>query len=84
MCIRDRYNTAFWQLIQKCNMTPKEAENRLCGTLSAEKQEILFKDCGINYNNEPEMFKKGSLITRKGEILHVDVIKNIDELFMGF
>lgn len=82
--INNLYNTAFWQLIQKCGMTPQESENRLSGTVSSEKQEILFKDCGINYNNEPEMFKKGSLVTNKGAILHIDVIKQIDELFEGF
>ncbi|CCD24704.1 tRNA guanylyltransferase NDAI_0D03900 [Naumovozyma dairenensis CBS 421] len=82
--INNLYNTAFWKLIQVCGMNPREAENRLSGTYSSGKQEILFKDCGINYNNEPEMYKKGSLITRKGEILHIDVIKMIDDLFVGF
>lgn len=82
--INNLYNTVFWQLVQVCGMTTREAENRLSGTVSSEKQEILFKDCKINYNNEPEMFKKGSLITRKGEILHIDVIKSLDKLFEGF
>lgn len=82
--INNLYNTAFWQLIQECGMTPQESEKRLSGTLSSEKQEILFKDCGINYNNEPEIFKKGSLINNKGEILHIDVIKSLDTLFEGF
>ncbi|GAV51954.1 hypothetical protein ZYGR_0AF04260 [Zygosaccharomyces rouxii] len=82
--INNLYNTVFWQLVQKCGLTTREAENKLSGTVSSEKQEILFSECGINYNNEPEMFKKGSLITRKGEILHIDVIKKIDELFAGY
>lgn len=82
--INNLYNTVFWQLIQVCGMTAQESESRLSGTLSNEKQEILFKDCSINYNDEPEMYKKGSLITRKGDILHVDVIKQIDSLFEGF
>lgn len=82
--INNLYNTVFWQLIIKCRLTPREAEQKLCGTLSSDKQEILFSECGINYNNEPEMFKKGSLITRKGDILHIDVVKEIDELFDGF
>ncbi|CCF58972.1 hypothetical protein KAFR_0F03760 [Kazachstania africana CBS 2517] len=82
--INNLYNTTFWKLIQNCGMTPQESENRLSGTLSSDKQEILFKDCGINYNNEPEMFKKGSLITNKGEILHIDVIKSLDKIFEGF
>ncbi|CCE63580.1 hypothetical protein TPHA_0F00940 [Tetrapisispora phaffii CBS 4417] len=82
--INNLYNTAFWQLIQVCGLTAQESENKLAGTVSSEKQEILFTDCSINYNNEPDMFKKGSLITRKGEILHIDVIKQIDTLFEGF
>lgn len=82
--INNLYNTVFWQLVQKCGLTTREAENKLSGTVSSEKQEILFSECGINYNNEPEMFKKGSLVTRKGDILHIDVIKKIDELFDGY
>lgn len=34
------------------------------GTLAADKNEILFSRFKINYNNEPEMFKKGSIIFR--------------------
>jgi tRNA(His) guanylyltransferase len=34
------------------------------GTVSSEKNEILFSQFGINYNNEPEMFKKGSVVFR--------------------
>lgn len=65
-------------------MSNREAQEKLSGTLSKVKNEILFKECGINYNDEPEIFKKGSLINKKGEILHVDVVKNINEIFQGF
>lgn len=82
--INNLYNTAFWQLQLVCGMSAREAEARLSGTLSSEKNEILFKDCGINYNNEPEMYKKGTLITRRGEVLHVNVIDTLDEIFQGF
>ncbi len=34
------------------------------GTLAADKNEILFSRFKINYNNEPELFKKGSVIHR--------------------
>ena len=34
------------------------------GTLAADKNEILFSRFQINYNNEPGMFKKGSVIYR--------------------
>lgn len=62
--INNLYNTSFWLLIQKCGMTAKESQEFLLGTVSSEKNEILFSKCGINYNNEPEMFKKGTIIVR--------------------
>lgn len=34
------------------------------GTISSDKNEILFSKFGINYNNEPEIYKKGSVIFR--------------------
>ncbi|GEQ70598.1 hypothetical protein JCM33374_g4276 [Metschnikowia sp. JCM 33374] len=35
--INNLYNTSFWGLIQKCNMTRQDAENELKGTLSKDK-----------------------------------------------
>lgn len=63
--INNLYNTTFWSLIQKCGMTTTESENYLKGTLSSDKNEILFSKCGINYNNEPEIFKKGTILLRE-------------------
>lgn len=34
-------------------------------TNSGQKNELLFKEFGINYNNEPEIAKKGSIIIKK-------------------
>lgn len=65
--INNLYNTSFWGLVQKCGMSGQEAEQALLGTLAADKNEILFSRCGINYNNEPEMFKKGLIIVREYE-----------------
>lgn len=42
--------------------TNQEAEERLKGTFSNDKNEILWREFGINYNTEPEMFKKGSIL----------------------
>lgn len=81
--INNLYNTTFWTLVLKGGLSTREAEQKLAGTLSADKNEILFKEFGINYNNEPEIFKKGSLIY-KDEILHIDVYKRIDEFFKGY
>ncbi len=62
--INNLYNTTFWTLIQRGDMSPQEAEKRLSGTVSAEKNELLFKDFGMNYNNEPDIYKKGSILYR--------------------
>ncbi|KAH9230002.1 hypothetical protein K456DRAFT_526000 [Colletotrichum gloeosporioides 23] len=39
------------------------------GTVSGDKNEILFSKFNINYNNEPEMYKKGSVIFRDYELV---------------
>ena len=62
--INNLYNTTFWTLVQQGGMGAREAEQRLSGTYSADKNEILFKEFGINYNNEPECFKKGTVLYR--------------------
>lgn len=38
---------------------------RLSGTLSGDKNEILFSQFGINYNDEPEIYRKGSVLVKK-------------------
>ncbi|CAG7557131.1 unnamed protein product [Fusarium equiseti] len=67
--INNLYNTSFWSLIQIKGLDNKEAEKRLAGTLAKDKNEILFSECSINYNNEPEMYKKGSVIFRDYELV---------------
>ncbi|CAG0920035.1 unnamed protein product [Notodromas monacha] len=62
--INNLYNTAFWSLVLKKGLSPSEAEERLRGTVSSDKNELLFSEFGINYNNEPELFKKGTVIVR--------------------
>ncbi|CAH1980631.1 unnamed protein product [Acanthoscelides obtectus] len=63
--INNLYNTTFWNLVLTGGLTPAEAEKRLCGTLSSDKNEILFSEFGINYNNELEVYKKGTILLRK-------------------
>ncbi|TRX94937.1 hypothetical protein FHL15_004022 [Xylaria flabelliformis] len=67
--INNLYNTTFWSLIQLGGYDAKEAEKFLAGTLSADKNEILFSKFKINYNNEPEIYKKGSIIFREYELV---------------
>lgn len=62
--INNLYNTAFWGLVQKCRHTRQEAEKLLSGTMSSEKHEIMFKKCNFNYNNECDLFKKGTLLAK--------------------
>lgn len=61
--INNLYNTTFWALVTG-GMTKAQAHDKLKGTFSKDKNEILFKDYGINYNNEPEVYKKGTLLVR--------------------
>ncbi|GMM34888.1 tRNA guanylyltransferase [Saccharomycopsis crataegensis] len=63
--INNLYNTTFWTLVIKGGLTPQDAENKLMGTFAKDKNEILFSEFGINYNNEPEIFKKGTVIVRE-------------------
>ncbi|VBB71593.1 Putative tRNA(His) guanylyltransferase [Podospora comata] len=67
--INNLYNTTFWALIQKGGMGNLEAEELLKGTYAADKNEILFSKFGINYNNEPEIYKKGSVVFRGYELV---------------
>ncbi|KAF0299632.1 putative tRNA(His) guanylyltransferase [Amphibalanus amphitrite] len=43
------------------------AEERLRHTLAADKNEILFSEFGINYNDEPALYRKGTVIVRSLE-----------------
>lgn len=63
--INNLYNTCFWNLVQRGGMTNVAAEKRLSGTFSADKNELLFAEFGINYNNEPAMFRKGTTLLKK-------------------
>ncbi|XP_058801412.1 probable tRNA(His) guanylyltransferase [Phymastichus coffea] len=63
--INNLYNTCFWNLVLKKNMKRQEAEEKLSGTLAAHKNELLFQEFKINYNNEPALFRKGTTLIRK-------------------
>ncbi|XP_051513620.1 probable tRNA(His) guanylyltransferase isoform X2 [Myxocyprinus asiaticus] len=60
--INNLYNTTFWTLVQKGGLTTTQAEDRLNGTQAADKNDILFSEFNINYNNEPLMHKKGTTL----------------------
>ncbi|KAL2824177.1 putative tRNAHis guanylyltransferase [Aspergillus cavernicola] len=69
--INNLYNTTFWTMVLQGGMSNTDAERELKGTVSADKNEILFKMFGINYNNEDEMLKKGSVVFRQYQLEEV-------------
>ncbi|KAK3984388.1 tRNA guanylyltransferase [Cladorrhinum sp. PSN332] len=70
--INNLYNTTFWALIQKGGIDALEAEKMLKGTLAADKNEILWSKFNVNYNNEPAIYKKGSVVFRDYELVQPD------------
>ncbi|KAF8715692.1 hypothetical protein HU200_026634 [Digitaria exilis] len=60
----NQYNTCFCMLV-KSGKSEKEAHEILKGTLSKDKNELLFQQFQMNYNNEPAIFRKGSCIYRQ-------------------
>ncbi|KAI5864820.1 tRNA guanylyltransferase [Durotheca rogersii] len=82
--INNLYNTTFWSLVKLGGIGASEAEKFLSGTLAADKNEILYSKFKINYNNEPEIFRKGSVVCRDYELVepgsHEVIAKAADEL----
>jgi tRNA(His) guanylyltransferase len=63
--VNNLYNTCFWNLVLVKGQSNADAEKTLRGTLSADKNEILFQEFGINYNNLPAIFRKGTILLKK-------------------
>ncbi|KAF9618438.1 hypothetical protein IFM89_001161 [Coptis chinensis] len=61
--INNQYNTCFWMLV-KSGKTKREAQSILKGTQTPDKNDLLYKQFGIDYNTLPAMFRKGSFIFR--------------------
>uniref|UniRef100_A0A0D9WJ23 tRNA(His) guanylyltransferase n=1 Tax=Leersia perrieri TaxID=77586 RepID=A0A0D9WJ23_9ORYZ len=68
----NQYNTCFWMLV-KSGKSENEAHQILKGTLSKDKNELLFQQFQLNYNNEPAMFRKGSCTYRQKVEEYVEV-----------
>ena len=62
--INCQYNTAFWALVQRGGLSRPDAQARLAGTKTAEKNELLFAEFGINYAALPPLHRRGSLLRR--------------------
>ncbi|XP_019739734.1 putative tRNA(His) guanylyltransferase isoform X2 [Hippocampus comes] len=78
--INNLYNTVFWTLVQKGELTTVQAEERLKGTLAADKNEILFSEFDLNYNNEAAIHRKGTtLIWEKHDETVTKQIKGVND-----
>uniref|UniRef100_A0A8C9HH93 tRNA(His) guanylyltransferase n=1 Tax=Piliocolobus tephrosceles TaxID=591936 RepID=A0A8C9HH93_9PRIM len=62
--INTQYNECFWNLVLKKNYTHEEAYKFLLTTQTKEKNELLFTEFNINYNNIPIIFRRGTIIIR--------------------
>ena len=62
--INCQYNTAFWALVQRGGLSRPAAQARLAGTKTADKNELLFSEFGINYAQLPPLHRRGSVLRR--------------------
>jgi len=58
------YNECFWALVQRGGCTPAQAHERLKGTLSDAKHELLHGTFGTNFAALPAAFKRGTTLMR--------------------
>lgn len=54
-----------WITDKDAFFSSKDATDRLSGTVSSDKHDIMFLKYKINYNNELEQFKKGTIVIDK-------------------
>lgn len=78
--VNNLYNTAFWALVNRGGHSTMEAESILKGTVSKDKHEILFSTFGINYNDEPQMFRRGSFLAKGLDQSEANVQKPMNEI----
>ncbi|SBT70477.1 tRNAHis guanylyltransferase, putative [Plasmodium malariae] len=62
--INTQYNECFWNLVLKSNYTHEQAYKFLLTTQTKDKNELLFSKFHINYNNIPDIFRRGTIIIR--------------------
>lgn len=67
--INNLYNTTFWALVLQGGKTEREAHEKLKGTFSKDKNQMLWADFGINYAKTEAIARKGTTIvwTKKGK-----------------
>lgn len=62
--INCQYNTVFWALVQRGGLSRAAAQARLAGTKTADKNELLFAEFGVNYAQLPPLHRRGSVLRR--------------------
>eukprot|EP00249_Psilotum_nudum_P014492 c24852_g1_i1 orf=793-1443(+) len=62
--INNQFNTCLWKMVQ-AGQSRDNAYRILKGTDACYKNEMLFKEHGINYSKLPEIFRKGTYVYRK-------------------
>jgi tRNA(His) guanylyltransferase len=61
--INNQYNAVFWALVGS-GLSRTDAQARLAGTQTADKNELLFSGFGVSYASLPEMHRRGSVLRR--------------------
>ena len=51
-------------MVAKGGLSTTVAHEKLKGSFAKDKHEILFSNYGINYNVEPEIYKRGTILIR--------------------
>lgn len=79
--INNLYNTCFWKLVKEKQKSNQEAEKILKFTLSDFKNEMLFKEFGVNYSKIEAIYRKGSLFVRKleADLGKLEKMKQLEE-----
>ncbi len=68
--INNQYNAVFWALVGR-GESREGAQARLAGTLTADKNELLFAEFGVSYASLPPAHRKGSVLRRQRAEAHV-------------
>lgn len=74
--INNLYNTTFWAMVLQGNLTELEATKALEGTLSSDKNEILFSRFGINYDQLEAMYRKGTTLVWTADATNADTLSH--------
>ncbi|GAQ82879.1 tRNAHis guanylyltransferase [Klebsormidium nitens] len=61
------FTTCYWTLVDRGGKTGKEADKILNKASKGFKNELLFSEFGINYNDLPPVFKRGTLLLKRRE-----------------